>query len=91
MKFLLLIFFLLPGTTLWAEETKPSLFETASEAVDPPTERKQSPLDLCPDDMPPACACVTRGKGIRVMPAIEAYKNREEILLVGPRTRVTKP
>ena len=43
-------------------------------------------LALCPPDMPPACACVAQGKGVRVMPANEAYKSRLKVLLVGPKT-----
>ena len=42
-------------------------------------------LALCPPDMPPACACVAQGKGVRVMPANEAYKSRLKVLMVGPK------
>ena len=42
-------------------------------------------LALCPPDMPPACACVAQGTGVRVMPANEAYKSRLKVLLVGPK------
>ncbi len=49
------------------------------------TSSAQDLLALCPPDMPPACACVAQGKGVRVMPANEAYKSRLKVLLVGPK------
>lgn len=46
---------------------------------------QQELLALCPTDMPPACACVVQGEGVRVMPANEAYMSRKRVLLVGPK------
>lgn len=85
MKPLLAFFFLLllhPGTALQAEDTPKS----ASTPAAVPSQASQRLLDLCPKDMPPACACVVQGDGVRVMPATEAHKSGKTVLLVGPQT-----
>ncbi|WP_282608713.1 hypothetical protein [Pelagibius sp. Alg239-R121] len=82
MKYTLVMLLLLSSTAPEAEEVAKPI----PDANTAPARSSESKLNLCPKDMPPACACVEYGNGVRVMPANEAYKSRAKILLVGPQT-----
>lgn len=79
---LLLVTLTIASAARTEEPAKPAS-ATSSAPLTPAAD--QGLLALCPADMPPACACVAHGEGIRVMPANEAYKSRKKVLLVGPK------
>ncbi len=80
MKYLIAAIWLFMPAPLWAGETQDPVPESSAPARSTPGLH-----DQCPKDMPPACACIEFGSGVKIMPAIEAYKSGAKILQVGPR------